>query len=91
MPRRKSNKNNLQSLVPFYASKSYVNLLYGGLTVILLFIVVFFVLKIVGHRAGKISDEAARTTAEQTSSIYVVTEGDSLWSIAQDKYNNGYA
>ena len=79
---------------PSQHPRSYVNILRGAFTVIILFIILFTSLKFLAHRQkGEISPEAASTEASVQGSNpneYVVQAGDSLWSIAQAKYADGY-
>ncbi len=71
--------------------KAYTSLAYGILTVIILFIIIFLGLKAISQRqTGLITDEAEKTSVESQKKTYEVKEGDSLWSIAQATYNDGY-
>ncbi len=93
MPRKqvkKSNKTNARTSQR--TPRSYVSLLYGVLTVVIIFIVVLFALKFMEigkQNAGQITETAAKTEKSQELSLYTVKKGDTLWTIAETQYNNG--
>ncbi|MDP2649411.1 MAG: LysM peptidoglycan-binding domain-containing protein [bacterium] len=80
--RRKFQRN-------FYRPRSYMSLLYGVLTVVILFLVIFLGFRTLSQR-GVITEEAGKTEEVKQEQLYVVKEGDSLWLIAELKYNDGY-
>ena len=69
------------------APKSYSSLAYGVLTVVVIFLILFFGIRAIQQRQASITPSAEETTA---SSEYEVKEGDSLWTIAEKEYNDGY-
>lgn len=90
MPKKSKSKkldlNRIEELASFEPPKSYQNLLYGVLTVFVIFILIFLGIKIVSQRMNSSIGEAGI----QTENVYVVKAGDSLWSIAENRYNDGY-
>lgn len=90
MPKSKSGFDKLKrfetsSVLP--NPRSYMSLAYGVLAVIVIFAIVFFAIRAISQRDAGVSDEAQETTQE---SAYVVKEGDSLWTIAEEVYNDGF-
>lgn len=77
---------------------SYKSLLYGALTVAVLFVVLLFGLNFMSNRqSGDIGEDAINTESIPTDSktaakagSYEVKEGETLWSIAVAKYDDGY-
>lgn len=85
----KSSKFDFQKLVN--GSDSYKSLIYGIVTVVVLFIVIALGVRTLQQNQAEV-DEGALTTQnlqEQTSK-YTVAEGDTLWSIAEKSYNDGF-
>jgi nucleoid-associated protein YgaU len=74
----------------FSTSKSYVSLIYGALTVVVIFTIVFLGIRTFSQRPGTVTDEAGQTETEEAAQTYDVKEGDSLWSIAEQVYKDGY-
>lgn len=74
-------------------SRSYTSLIYGVITVVVLFALLFATVRIfTQHKAPTISEEGIDTAIEkQADNQYTVQQGDTLWSIAVSKYSNGYA
>src|SRR5688500_425777 len=71
--------NRFDEIASLEPPKSYQSLMYGVLTVIVFFILIFLGLKVISDRnAGTITEESA-----QTQSVYVVQKGDNLWRIAE--------
>lgn len=74
-------------------SDSYKSLIYGIVTVVVLFIVIALGVRTLSQNRAEIDDQAA--TIEESEGIltdnYIVSEGETLWSIAEKSYNNGYA
>lgn len=97
-----TKKRNTKKEVVFDSSvlstpNSYLALAYGALTVLILFFAIFLVIKLISHRnllvnqpIQTISDQGISTHREEAPNSYTVVEGNSLWSIAQNKYNDGY-
>ncbi|HVZ12153.1 MAG TPA: LysM peptidoglycan-binding domain-containing protein [Patescibacteria group bacterium] len=96
MPRRASSKKLVkdQERVLVQPHKSYQSLLYGVLTVFILFVVMIVGLRFMSQSKGTISDEGISTMRvediNQPKDIYTVKSGDNLWSIAQNYYDDGY-
>lgn len=80
MPRKKQN-------IKVPQLKSYSSIIYGALTVVVIFLVLFFGIKAIQQRNASITPEAEQTSAQKE---YVVKEGDTLWSIAEKTYNDGF-
>jgi len=82
-------RSSKKSRVDIFSSpRSYVSLLYGAITVVIIFVLVFFGLRMISQRnAGTVGDNGVQTNLLQK--MYSVKEGDTLWSIAENQYNDG--
>jgi len=72
---------------------SYKSLIYGIVTVIVLFIVIALGIRTLQQNKAEIDEEALSTynaDADITTSKYKVVEGDTLWSIAEKSYGDGF-
>lgn len=70
---------------------SYVSLIYGVLTVIVLFTLIFLGSKVFSQKQkGQITDNAAAVVRQDDKEIYTVSQGDSLWSISEKYYGDGF-
>lgn len=101
MPKKKVSKKTTKTVLRredvLSNADSYKSLFYGIATVIVLFILGFSAVKIfisrpkpeIDHEAVSVSkiEEAMKETKDNT---YTVQPGESLWSIAEAKYNDGY-
>ena len=69
-----------------------MSLAYGVITVIVLFVIVFLGIRSLAQRNGEVSQEAQNTNEaqEQAQNTYEVKEGDTLFSISEQVYNDGY-
>lgn len=78
------------------SGESYKSLMYGIITVVLLFIVGFSVVKLFStpHQGtvddGAVSVERINEAMQASSNTYTVKEGETLWSIAESKYGSGF-
>ncbi len=97
----KSSKSNdigsfdLQKLMQ--SSDSYKSLIYGIVTVVVLFIVIALGIRTMQQNKAQIDDEAlmtqntqTKTTTPDNNNSYTVVEGDTLWGIAEKSYNDGF-
>lgn len=95
MPTKKSLKTeksfDIQKLMQ--NSDSYKSLVYGIVTVIVLFIVIALGVRTLSQNKAQIDDQAAMVdeSEELLTGSYTVAEGETLWSIAEKSYNDGYA
>ena len=74
-------------------SNSYKSLVYGIVTVVVLFVVLALGIRTLSQNKAQIDDGAVMTqksTENATSNRYVVSEGETLWSIAEKSYNDGF-
>lgn len=93
MPKKKTEQElpfNIQKLMD--GSDSYKSLIYGIVTVVVLFIVIALGINTLSKNKAQIDENAAVT--EQNNSLegskYVVMEGETLWSIADKFYKDGF-
>ncbi len=95
MPTKKSLKTeksfDIQKLMQ--DSDSYKSLVYGIVTVIVLFIVIALGVRTLSQNKAQIDDQAAMVDESEDllTGSYTVAEGETLWSIAEKSYNDGYA
>ncbi len=71
------------------APRSYISLLYGALTVVILFVILYFGLSVIYQKHGTLGEDGLQTS-ENIQKTYVVKQGDSLWTIAEAQYQDGY-
>lgn len=95
MPAKKTTKN--QSLSDRFDIQkimdnpdSYKNLIYGIITVVVLFVVLFLGLRTLSNNQPEVTDQAAETQESMTGKTHVVEEGETLWSIAEKEYGDGF-
>ena len=96
MPTKKSDKQeqnafDIQKLMQ--NSDSYKSLIYGIVTVVVLFIVIALGVRTLSQNRAEVDDQAAMTdeVKDVLTSGYTVQEGETLWSIAEKSYGDGYA
>ncbi len=95
MPIKKSDKQenafDIQKLMQ--NSDSYKSLIYGIVTVVVLFIVIALGVRTLSQNRAEVDDQAAMTSEvkDVLTSGYTVQEGETLWSIAEKSYGDGYA
>lgn len=74
-------------------SNTYTSLLYGIITVFILFLIVVFGFRVLSNRdKAQVPQEGANTQVEQqaTTDKYTVQSGETLWSISEKLYGTGY-
>jgi len=88
--KRKQKVQKKESSFSFFSfSRKYTPLVYGALTVIVLLLLVFATVKFVSNKTSlSIGDDGIST---KTVSEYVVKEGDTLWSISEKTYSDGFS
>ena len=89
---KKENSFDIQKLMQ--SSDSYKSLIYGIVTVVVLFIVIALGVRTLQQNKAQIDDGAVSTSVETqnlSTANYTVVEGDTLWSIAEEKYNDGFS
>jgi nucleoid-associated protein YgaU len=88
--KRKQKVQKKDSSFSFFSfSRKYTPLVYGALTVIVLLLLVFATVKFVSNKTSlSIGDDGIST---KTVSEYVVKEGDTLWSISEKTYSDGFS
>jgi nucleoid-associated protein YgaU len=96
MPKKKTvkkDKGNLDIQKLMQSSDSYKSLIYGIVTVVVLFIVIALGVRTLSQNQADIDDKAAMTegTDDVLTNEYVVGEGETLWSIAEKSYKDGYS
>lgn len=98
MPTKKTSKTSkkesfdLQRIIQ--NSDSYKSLVYGIVTVVVLFIVIALGVRTLSQNRAQIDENAAmtdQTRSDVLTADYTVSEGETLWSIAEKTYNDGYA
>lgn len=90
---KKENENTFDIQKLMKDSDSYKSLIYGIVTVVVLFIVIALGVRTLQQNKAMIDDEALSTKNESqnlASDQYIVMEGETLWSIAEKTYNDGF-
>jgi nucleoid-associated protein YgaU len=83
-----ARKGRVETSTTIFANRSYRNIGYGVLTVLILFIVGIIGLNLF-QRTGTIG-EPGIDTERVSGKSYIVKEGDTLWSIAEKLYGDPY-
>ena len=88
--KKKADKSKKYTLKT--APSSYLSLLYGVLTVIVIFVLIFIGSKIISQKSkGQISDNGATVARQEIKEhTYTVSQGDSLWKISEKYYGDGF-
>lgn len=79
-----------------HTGDSYKSLLYGVVTVVLLFIVGFSLVRLFTTQPkgevddGAVSVERINEAMQASKNTYTVKDGETLWSIAEEKYGSGF-
>lgn len=94
MPTKKSSKSKKETNVLDFQNfmdnpDSYKNLIYGIITVVVLFVVLFLGLRTLSRNQSNVTDNAVNTSTQE-SRTHVVEEGETLWSIAEKEYGDGF-
>jgi len=74
-------------------SDSYKSLIYGVVTVVVLFVVIALGIRSLSQNRAQIDEEAAatqNTIQKINDNRYTVEEGETLWSIAEKSYGDGF-
>jgi nucleoid-associated protein YgaU len=89
----RGNMLNVPQVSNFKFTGSYTSLLYGIITVFVLFLIVVFGVRVISNRdrGGEITKKAPTVSQEAAkTSGYVVKKGDTLWSIAESQLGDGF-
>lgn len=79
-----------------HTGDSYKSLIYGVVTVILLFVVGFSIVRLFTTQPkgevdeGAVSIERINEAMQASKNTYTVKEGETLWSIAEERYGSGF-
>ncbi len=89
--KQEENAFDIQKLMQ--NSDSYKSLIYGIVTVVVLFIVIALGVRTLSQNRAEVDNQAAMTdeAKDVLTSSYTVQEGETLWSIAEKSYGDGYA
>lgn len=89
---KKESKSSFDIQKLMQNSDSYKSLIYGIVTVVVLFIVIALGVRTLQQNKASIDEEALSTQKEEQNKAdqYTVVEGDTLWSIAEKTYNDGF-
>lgn len=86
-----SGDMDIQKLVS--GANSYKSLIYGVITVVVLFVVVVLGIRTLSQDKGDITEKSVTEESQQEPIVgetYEVVEGDTLWSISEKVYGTGY-
>lgn len=86
----KKSTNNFDFKRLMDASGSYRNLIYGAITVVILFVIIFLGIRTLSQNQGDINEGAVTINEENNSEQYTVAEGDTLWKISEKIYGTGF-
>jgi nucleoid-associated protein YgaU len=85
----RSGRLNTSENKSIFSNRSYTNILYGAVTVLILFVVGLLGLNLM-QRAGTLGEPGIETEQTQELRSYTVQEGDTLWSISEKVYNDPF-
>lgn len=83
---KKSSKFDIQNIIK--NPDSYKSLIYGIVTVVVLFVVLFLGLRTLSKNQADITNNAVNT--EQTGKVHTVLKNETLWNIAEIEYGDGF-
>ncbi len=94
MPAKKVSKSQKESNMFDFQNfmdnpDSYKNLIYGIITVVVLFVVLFLGLRTLSKNQSDVTDTAVNTSTQEART-HIVEEGETLWSIAEKEYGDGF-
>ncbi len=76
----------------FSFPRSYTSLVYGVITLVVLFALGFAAVRLFTQGSSPDIQDGIDSEVEQANdNEYIVDEGETLWSIAEQEYNDGYA
>ncbi len=87
---RKKNNNNFDIKRLMDSSGSYRNLIYGVVTVVVLFLIIFLGMRTLSQNQGEVNEGAVTTNETADQKQYEVVEGDTLWGISEKVYGTGF-
>ncbi len=87
---KRLSKNKVEQIISVQNANSYKSLLYGVITFVTIFVIVFFGINLAAQRNIPSIGENGIHTSSENKDLYVVKAGDTLWTIAEARYKDGY-